>query len=179
MQWAAACTFDKAMIHTLAGFFRTRQQGEAAQQALLSSGFTRDDVSFVAADGRAPDAPVVGPLSSVEGNTELPQDAFLGGAIGLAVGMIAVFIPGIGPLIAAGPLAGAIAGMSVGAGAGGLIGLLKDHGVSEDEAQFFAKGVERGGSLVTVKAATDDEDKRARELMKENGALNTEELTAA
>lgn len=167
------------MTHTLAGFFRTRQQGEAAEQALLASGFTRDNISFVSGDGRQSDTPTVGPLASVEGNTELPKDAFLGGAIGLAVGMIAVFIPGIGPLIAAGPIAGAIAGMSVGAGAGGLIGLLKDHGVSQEEAEFFADGVARGGSLVTVKAASDDEDKRARELLKENGALDTEELRAA
>ncbi len=164
------------MTHTLAGFFRTRQQGEAAQQALLAGGFSRDNVSFVVGDARSNDAPTVGPLSSVEGNTELPKDAFLGGAIGLAVGMIAVFIPGIGPLIAAGPIAGAIAGMSVGAGAGGLIGLLKDHGLSDEEAEFYADGVARGGSLVTVKALDDDEDKRARELMKQNGALDTEEL---
>lgn len=165
------------MTHTLAGFFRTRSEGEAAQQALLSAGFPRDNVSYVAGDSASQDTPTVGPLSSVEGNTELPKDAFLGGAIGLAVGMIAVVIPGIGPLIAAGPIGGAIAGMSVGAGAGGLIGLLKDHGVSDEEAQFFADGVAKGGSLITVKAASDDEEKRARDLMKQNGALDTEELT--
>ena len=39
---------------------------------------------------------------------------------------------------AAGPLAGAIGGLGVGAAAGGVIGLLKDHGVSEDEADLFA-----------------------------------------
>jgi hypothetical protein len=43
------------------------------------------------------------------------RDVFLASPIGLFTGMIASFIPGIGPLIAAGPLAGAIAGLTVGA----------------------------------------------------------------
>jgi uncharacterized membrane protein len=119
----------------------------------------------------------VGPVETVEGNTEMTQDAFLGSAIGLAVGMIAVFIPGIGPLIAAGPLAGAIGGLSVGAATGGLIGLLKDHGVSEEEAQFYAEGVSRGGALLTVEYRTDDEEKRARKTLEQKGAIETENLS--
>jgi uncharacterized membrane protein len=92
--------------------------------------------------------------------------------------MIAVFIPGIGPLIAAGPLAGAIGGLSVGAGAGGLIGLLKDHGVSDEEADFYAEGVRRGGALVTVQYGAEDEEKRAREILQKHGAIETEKLAA-
>jgi hypothetical protein len=164
------------MANTLAGFFPTRGDGEVAQEALLSGGFARDRVSFIAGDTRGHETPAVGPIKNVEGDTELAQDAFLGSAVGLIVGMIAVFIPGIGPLIAAGPLAGAIAGLSVGAGAGGLIGLLKDHGVSDEEADFYAEGVRRGGALVTVQYAGDDEEKRAREILREHGAIETEKL---
>ncbi len=116
------------------------------------------------------------PFKNVEGDTELVQDAFFGSAVGLFVGMIAVFIPGIGPLIAAGPLAGAMAGLSVGAGVGGLIGLLKDHGVSDEEADFYAEGVRRGGALITVQYSYADEEKRAREIMLQHGAIQTEEL---
>jgi hypothetical protein len=105
------------------------------------------------------------------------KDAFIGSAVGLAVGMIAVFIPGIGPLIAAGPLGGAIAGLSVGTAAGGLIGLLKEHGVSQEEAEFYAEGVRKGGALLTVQTLDHDEDKRAREIFDKQHALNTEELT--
>ncbi len=166
------------MAKTIAGFFRTRIEGEAAQAALLSSGFDRDRVSFVAGDTRGHETPALGPIKDVEGETDLAQGAFIGSAIGLAVGMIAVFIPGIGPLIAAGPLAGAIAGMSVGAGAGGVIGLLKDHGVSEEEAEFYAEGVRRGGALLTVEYAGDEEEKRARDIMKQHGAIETEKLSA-
>lgn len=166
------------MAKTIAGFFHSRREGEAAQAALLAAGFPPDRISFVAGDTRGHETPALGPIKDVEGNTELAKDAFLGSAIGLAVGMIAVFIPGIGPLIAAGPLGGAIAGLSVGAGAGGLIGLLKDSGVSEEEAEFYAEGVRRGGSLITVQYATDEEEKRARDIMRQHGAIETEQLSA-
>lgn len=164
------------MAKTVAGFFHTRSEGEAAQAALLAGGFGEDRVSFVAGDTRGHETPALGPIKDVDGPTELTKDAFLGSAIGLAVGMIAVFIPGIGPLIAAGPIGGAIAGLSVGAGAGGIVGLLKDHGVSHEEAEFYAEGVRRGGALITVQYSNDDDEKRAREIMQRHGAVNTEEL---
>ena len=166
------------MANTIAGFFHTRSDGEAAQDALLAAGFARNRVSFVAGDTRGHETPALGPIKNVEGDTELAQDAFLGSGIGLIVGVIAVFIPGIGPLIAAGPLAGAIAGLSVGAGAGGLIGLLKDHGVSDEEADFYAEGVRRGGVLITVQYSDADEEKRARDIMQKHGAIETEKLSA-
>jgi hypothetical protein len=166
------------MVKTIAGFFHTRGEAEVAESALLNGGFTRDRVSFVAGDTRGHDLPALGPIQDVEGDAEFAKDAFLGSAVGLAVGMIVVFIPGIGPLIAAGPLGGAIAGLSVGAGAGGLVGLLKDHGISEEEAEFYAEGVRRGGALITVEYSSDEEQKRAKDLLREKGAIETAELSA-
>jgi hypothetical protein len=167
------------MANAIAGFFRTRSQGEAAQQALLSSGFSPNQVSFVAGDtapNRKP--PAIGPLQEVGAENEAADDAFLGGVVGLAAGMVAVAIPGVGPLIAAGPLAGAIGGLSIGAAAGGLIGLLRDHGISQDEAEFYAEGVKRGGSLVTVQNVSDDQASAAESRLKEMGAVDVEDLAA-
>src|SRR3954454_23050473 len=97
----------------IAGFFRTVAEGEAARQALLSNGFTNDEVSLVAGDTRGHDTPRLGPIEELGAEKEAPTDAWIGGVVGLAAGMIAVVIPGVGPLIAVGPLAGAIGGMSV------------------------------------------------------------------
>src|SRR4051812_17010486 len=108
----------------IAGFFRTVPDGEAARQALLSAGFTTNEVSFVAGDTRSQDLPKIGPLEEVGAEKEAPTDAWIGGVVGLAAGMIAVVIPGIGPLIAAGPLAGAVGGMGGGGGNGGGLGPL-------------------------------------------------------
>jgi hypothetical protein len=172
------------MEHTsqaIAGLFNTRSEGEAPGQALLSSGFTRDEVSFVAGDIRGHDTPAIGPLETTGAESEAAGDAVIGGIVGLATGMVAVVLPGIGPLIAAGPLAGTIAGaiggLGVGAAAGGIVGLLRDHGISEDEAHFFAEGVKRGGSLVTVQTSNERVD-QARKILERYGAIDTEKLSA-
>jgi hypothetical protein len=143
---------------------------------LLAAGFTRDQVSFVSRDTRDTDTPAIGPLEQTGAESEAGQDAWVGGVVGLAAGAIAVALPGIGPLIAAGPLAGALGGLAVGAAAGGLIGLLRDHGISEEEARFYAEGVERGGSLVLVHGVPDDRADQARKILKEQSAVRFEEL---
>jgi uncharacterized membrane protein len=94
----------------------------------------------------------------------------------MALGVIAVMIPGFGELVAAGPLAMAMGGLSMGAAAGGIIGLLRDHGISDDEAGFYAEGVKRGGSLITVHDVSQEREDLARTIMVENGAIQTEEL---
>src|SRR5436853_131883 len=50
--------------------------------------------------------------------------ALIGGMAGLAAGLGAIAIPGIGPAIAAGPLAVAIGSAGIGAAAGSIIGVL-------------------------------------------------------
>jgi hypothetical protein len=164
------------MAKAIAGFFRTPQDGEAAQQALLSAGFTREEVSFLTGDTRGHETPAIGPIASTGSESEAVPDAWVGGVAGLAIGMVAAAIPGIGPLLAIGPLAGAIGGMTLGAAAGGLIGLLRDQGISQEEAEFYAEGVKRGGSLVTVQDVTDDRADKARDILKEHGAIDTETL---
>ncbi len=165
------------MAKTIAGFFRTQEDGVLAKAALDQAGFTDDQVSFLAGDTRGHQTPSVGPALQDEGTeSEAGSDAFVGGVIGLAAGVLALAIPGVGPFLAAGPLAAAIGGMTVGAAAGGVIGLLKDHGISEEEAQFYAEGVSRGGSLLVVHGLSEESEKRAQKILKDAGALSTEEL---
>jgi uncharacterized protein (TIGR02271 family) len=127
-------------------------------RALQNGGFRREDISIVAGDkageyGRQ--------LSRGEGAGESVADgaatgagvgATLGGLGGLLVGLGALAIPGVGPIIAAGPIAAALAGAGIGAVAGGLLGALIDAGVPEDEANLYHEGVRRGGVLVMVNA---------------------------
>jgi hypothetical protein len=81
--------------------------------------------------------------------------AALGGVIGLLVGLAVLAIPGIGPVLMAGPLVAALTGAGVGAVAGGLVGVLMDAGVPEEDAQNYTDGVRHGGTLVSVHAADD------------------------
>ncbi|MBZ9897445.1 MULTISPECIES: general stress protein [unclassified Mesorhizobium] len=81
--------------------------------------------------------------------------AVVGGAGGLLTGLGVMAVPGVGPVVAAGWLAatatGAVAGAVAGGAAGGIIGALTDSGVSENDANVYAEGVRRGGTLVTAK----------------------------
>jgi hypothetical protein len=159
----------------ISGFYRTRAEGEAARNALLAAGYRPNEISLLAGDVRGHETPAVGPVTST-GLSEAPRDAWIGGVAGLAAGAIAMVLPGIGPLIAMGPLAGAVGGMGVGAATGGVIGLLRDHGISQEEAEFFAEGVKRGGSLVTVHDVSGDRAAEARKILDSQGAIDVETL---
>ncbi|MNI54923.1 hypothetical protein D3C73_1098450 [compost metagenome] len=76
----------------------------------------------------------------------------LGGVTGLLAGIGALAIPGIGPIIAAGPIAAALTGAVVGAGTGGLVGGLIGLGIPEDEAASYDNYVDEGRILVMVDA---------------------------
>lgn len=98
----------------------------------------------------------------------------MGGLGGLLVGVLALPIPGIGPVIAAGPIAAALTGAGIGAAVGGIIGALTGMGVPEDDARTYEEGVKRGGTLVTV-TAEDTQADSAAEIMRSHGAVNVDE----
>ena len=73
-------------------------------------------------------------------------------------------IPGIGPILGAGPLIAALGGAGIGALAGGMVGALTDAGIPEQDANIYSEGVRRGGTLVLAYVAEDTAD-RAAEIM--------------
>jgi hypothetical protein len=75
----------------------------------------------------------------------------LGGGAGLLAGLGIMAIPGIGPVVAAGWLVSTAVGAAAGAAAGGIIGALTGAGVSEEDAQVYAEGVRRGGTLLITR----------------------------
>ena len=94
----------------------------------------------------------------------------VGGAIGLLAGIGALAIPGVGPLIAAGPIMATLAGMGVGAAVGGVAGALIGLGIPEYEAKRYESRLNKGGVLLSVHCNTSDEIKRAKNLMEGTGA---------
>lgn len=153
---------------TVVGLFDSRIQAENAIDKLKRSGYRPEDISIVM---RNPDeAREMQEHEGVGGATAtgLIGGGILGGLAGLLVGLGALAIPGIGPVIAAGPLIAAITGGALGAATGGLIGALVDAGVPEEEARHYHTGVERGGILLAVKVP-DGEEPMARTLLQEAG----------
>ena len=165
------------MIKTVVGSFDTVSEAASAARDLRAAGFSDNDVSVIANNQQRPvDSSVaVTEPDKVSGTaTGIVAGGALGGAAGLAESLMGLAIPGIGPILAAGPIAAALAGAGAGAVAGGLIGGLTDAGVSETHAEYYAEAVRRGGALVTVRA----DDARADEaeaIIRRHGAFDIED----
>lgn len=167
---------ENAMITTVVGSFDNKAQATEVTRDLRTAGFLDSDVNIVThgAAGEAMDSPVSpddGPNNAATGAV---TGGAIGGAAGLAVSLLGIAIPGVGPILAAGPIVAALAGAGAGAVAGGLIGGLTELGIPEADAQHYAESVRRGGALVTVRA----DESRANEadaLMLRHGAINIEE----
>ncbi|MCA1566416.1 MAG: DUF2382 domain-containing protein [Acidobacteria bacterium] len=167
------------MAKTVIGLFDNRAEAQSVVRELLGEGFRRDDISVMSKKIEGQDDKQGEVVAYVEedGDEQIKDmakgagtGAAIGGLAGLLVSLTALAIPGIGPVLAAGPLAAVIAGAGIGATAGGLISGLTRLGVPEDDANYYAEGVRRGGTLVSVEAA-DDRAGRAVAIMKQHGAV--------
>lgn len=98
--------------------------------------------------------------------------AVVGGLTGILVGLAALTIPGIGLAIAAGPIVAGLTGVVAGAVTGGIVGALVKSGVPEDEAPYYAEGIRRGGTLISIEAS---DTLRARDIMNRQGTINIHE----
>lgn len=168
---------------TVVGVFNTMEDAQHAVRELESSGFVRDDISLIAnknASGRdVPGASGVTDDTATTGiGSNVAADAGIGAALGGIGGLIwsfaALGVPGVGPVLAAGPIIAALSGAGIGAVTGGVIGALTQSGIPEDEAHHYAEGVRRGGVLVTVH--TNDADaERARDILDRAGAVDMDD----
>ncbi len=153
---------DRAGLRTVAGLFADRAQAEHAIEHLRRAGVDPGRVSVITKDPAYAREVASDTGAKVAGSTATGAGlgAILGGAAGWLVGIGALAIPGIGPVIAAGPIAAALGvagttaavGAAGGAVAGGLVGALTGWGFSESEAREYEKRVAQGDILVTVEA---------------------------
>jgi hypothetical protein len=166
------------MVKTVVGSFDTVGEAASAARDLRAAGFLDSDVSVIANNQQRPvDAAgttVTEPDKMSGTATGIVAGGALGGAAGLAASLMGLAIPGIGPILAAGPIAAALAGAGAGAVAGGLIGGLTDAGISETHAEYYAEAVRRGGALVTVRA-DDGRADEAEAIIRRHGAFDIED----
>lgn len=164
------------MAKTIVGMFDSLADAHSAVRELVNAGVSRDDVSLIAGDTRGEYTTTTGTLSDEMSGAAsgASTGAILGGLGGLLVGLGVLAIPGVGPLIAAGPLATTLLGAGVGAAAGGLLGALVDVGVPEEEANYYAEGVRRGGVLVSVRAEDEMVVDRAVNILERNNAVDVQ-----
>jgi uncharacterized protein (TIGR02271 family) len=144
-------------MKTIVGLYDDIATARRVVEELAAAGFERGDISLVA-NNQTTGTTTTG---ATGGNGEAVAEGAAGGALvggalgglgGLLLGLGALAIPGIGPVVAAGPIVAGLTGAGIGAAVGGLTGALVNWGVPEAEAEFYAEGVRRGGTLVAVKS---------------------------
>jgi Heat induced stress protein YflT domain len=163
------------MTQTVSALYDTYDSAASAVNALETTGIPHSDISIVSNN--------VDNRYDKDRTTNAAEDAGKGAGVGAAVGGIGglltglglMAIPGVGPVVAAGWLvataAGAATGAVVGGAAGGLVGSLTGAGVPEGDAQFYAEGVRRGGTLVTARV-DDARAPTAREILQRYKAVD-------
>ena len=162
------------MKQAVFGIAKTEPQAIKIANDLKSAGFMPDDISALFPDKtgtrdfaheqhtKAPEGAAVGAGSGV----------VLGGALGWLVGIGALAIPGVGPLIAAGPIMATLAGAGVGAATGGLTGALVGMGMPELEAKQYQGKIRDGNILISVHTEDRSERQRAKDLLAQDGAVD-------
>jgi hypothetical protein len=154
------------------GIYATAAAAEAAVDHLLSKGFSDSAISVLLPDDESTRA------FAHEKHTKAPEGTatgvtaggIVGGSLGLLAGIGALAIPGVGPLIAAGPIMGALAGLGVGGAVGGVVGALVGMGIPEFEAKRYEGAVKDGGTLLSVHCDTASQIDVAKAGLKETGA---------
>jgi len=162
--------------HTVVGVFDGPNHAEQALNELKNAGFSPEQVSVVAKDTGEARTMVEGSDMAGAETTGAGTGAVIGGIgggiLGWLVGIGALAIPGIGPVVAAGALATTLGGAAVGAVAGGLIGALVGAGVPEEDARGYEGHVREGRILLTVSATTGEQAERARDIFDRYGGAD-------
>lgn len=160
------------MTKKIVGVFDTEQEATRAIEGLQNQGFSNDEISVITRDRdelrninedtgtKAPEGVATGAATG----------GVLGGVTGLLAGIGALAIPGIGPILAAGPIVATLTGAAVGAGAGGLVGGLIGLGIPEDEAKEYEGYVDSGKILVLVE--DNGRGYQAHDVFRGNRSLN-------
>ena len=171
---------ESAREKTVVALYDNFSEAQRVVQDLVDHGFQRSNISIVASDND-------GAYADYLAHEEDPDDvdaaegagfgAIIGGLTGLLVSLSALAIPGIGPVLVAGPVVATLIGAGVGAVTGGLIGALVDMGVPEEEAGYYAEGVRRGGTLVSL-TVSDHMTDRAIDIMDNHNPVDIEERVA-
>lgn len=160
------------MNNSVIGIVETQAQAERLVSELQLGGLPSGEISVLFPDKRGSKD------FAHEHNTKAPEGAItgvgaggvVGGTLGLLAGIGVLAIPGIGPLIAAGPVVAALSGAAAGATVGGIAGALIGMGIPEIEAKSYEGKVRGGNILLAVHVTSNDEERRVKRAFEQYGA---------
>lgn len=122
------------------------------------------------------------PLSKAEGlldwSHHAPQGAAIGGGaggitggvLGWLAGMGMLMLPGVGPVLAAGPIVALLSGAAVGATLGGITGALVGMGIPADDATVYETKVRDGNILIFTHVPNTEEARIVHDIYRQTHA---------
>ena len=160
------------------GVFEDGLGARDAIHALKEAGFAGQDISVLVPDSDSSRefATETGLATREGAATGAVAGGVLGGLAGWLIGIGALAVPGVGPILAAGALGAAVSGLAIGASVGAIAGALVGIGVPEDEAAWYEQEVRGGRALVSVLAR--DRREEARAILGRFGAYDVESRRA-
>lgn len=158
----------------VAGLFEDYERAATAVQELERGGLHHIEISLVSNDADTKHAKRLDETDEDPIVAGAAVGAVLGGSITALAALTALAVPGIGPVVAAGFVAAALGGATVGGLAGALIGA----GLSADDAEAYAEGIRRGGTLVVVRTP-ETHVAQIEGILNQAGAIAVEEKAAA
>mgnify|MGYP001439455130 CR=1 FL=1 len=155
--------------YTALGVFDTRAKAEQAIAKVRELGWSDEAISAVyREEGEAQPDRAVEDTGSAE---SAARGAAIGGvAGGLITGAAALLIPGVGVLLAAGPIVAALGGAALGGSWGGLIGSIVGMSVPDEHAREYEEAVRLGGILVSVRSRDEADANRVCQAFRSVGA---------
>jgi hypothetical protein len=169
------------MAKAVIGIVDSRAATETIVDRLRVAGFTGDNISVLMPDKTGTkDFAHEHATKAPEGTSAgVGIGGLAGGTVGYLAGIGALTIPGVGPLVAAGPIMAALSGAAVGGAVGGLTGALIGLGIPEFEAKQYAGKIKEGKILISVHTTNRDQVQTAKAVLKEAGASDVSTVREA
>jgi hypothetical protein len=162
------------MSHPLVlGLYETAADAARGARELHAIGVGRERISVVARshdeEGVLADEMGATPGADIEDSRTAARFGELSGQL---LAAIALVLPGIGPIVAAGPLSAGL-GEAAGHVAGSVASVLSSAGLADDRAEALQQAVESGAVLLGVHAVESSAE-RVREVLRLTGATGVE-----
>lgn len=168
------------MARTIVALYDDLTMAQHVVSDLTNAGIPRERINLIANDATGEYGKYLKsshPGDHVGAGEGTVFGASVGTLTGLLVSLGSLAIPGVGPVIAAGPLVagltGAVTGAVAGGATGGIVGGLLDMDIPEAEARRYVEGVRRGGTLVSVQAAS-EEVSRVEDILSRHDPIDIE-----
>ncbi|GAB6138861.1 hypothetical protein [Halanaerobaculum tunisiense] len=157
---------DRAMS-TVLGVFSDQDVAKQAIEEMENQGVSEEQISLVAKQDETDDAEAGAEMTEGQNLTDgAATGGVAGGLAGALAGAGLLAVPGVGPLLAAGPLAAGLTGATTGGVAGGLV----DYGLDEETGEKYAMEVEQGNILVAAEDTAETKIDDVADILQNKGA---------